>query len=335
MELFNPDRSKNRFEKNNNQESMETHFMDVLLPSQLQYSSYVFEGKIPNLLNNNTKNRIKNEQVFKNIFLTCSGLEMYIYESYCRSTGTVVEVEDGAELFEYRQRDAKFARHEDIIMREVFSLYKELQQKGGTYYDFTNKVFEIIKNNSIEFPPSSLIYKTWVEKSKEKEKEKSIGKVGLVEYEVQQIPYVPPEFRRLGVMEGDMIALLHFDAPSDKGMIKEGKFKEAFSKRMIIKLIFNILIKYPKTKLAMAESWMLDTNFAKEVGFQPFAEYKPANLLNTGAFWGQFIDSQGKVKQDKINQFLQTGKPPHQVKAGYISVSYVKEKYLGVLGKLF
>ena len=51
------------------------------------------------------------------------------------------------------------------------------------------------------------------------------------------------------------------------------------------------------------------------------------NMFRARTFWGQFINREGKINEERVKQFLETGKPPFRVKSGYIPMDEFMDKY--------
>ena len=50
-------------------------------------------------------------------------------------------------------------------------------------------------------------------------------------------------------------------------------------------------------------------------------------IFRARTFWGQFINREGKINEERVKQFLETGKPPFRVKSGYIPMDEFMDKY--------
>lgn len=125
-----------------------------------------------------------------------------------------------------------------------------------------------------------------------------------------------------GISNEDICLNIHFE---DFYKQQKGDIKNLFSQNSLEKLALKIVDEYPETKAVVGESWLMDTPIAKRIGF---TIYNRDLEFSNGPFWGQFIDSNGQIKNKEISKFLETGKSPYRIAAGAIKVEDFLRKYL-------
>jgi len=78
--------------------------------------------------------------------------------------------------------------------------------------------------------------------------------------------------------------------------------------------------------LGLSESWLFDTNLAKDIGMHTYPSGNE-NMFRSRTFWGQFINREGEINEERVKQFLETGKPPFRIRSGYIPIDEFMDKY--------
>ena len=68
----------------------------------------------------------------------------------------------------------------------------------------------------------------------------------------------------------------------------------------------------------------MSTPIAKRIGFTVIDRNSKMGL--GGQFWGQFINSNGQIDNERVSKFLETGEPPYRVSTGIIMVEDFFEK---------
>lgn len=146
----------------------------------------------------------------------------------------------------------------------------------------------------------------------------SIGrtkKAGLFRYDLKPLL---PELGQLGLSKDAQCIVLHMNPLIEQKEIN-ANIINLFSLRSFKKIINAVRKKYQTVQVIVAESWLLDTPIGTRLGFQLFPQKSELVPWNDG-FWGQFIDQYGNIHTERVNHFLKTGKPPYQVRKGYILV---------------
>ena len=180
----------------------------------------------------------------------------------------------------------------------------------------------------------------WVEKTEQFMKDE-IEKLGSVQKKEKQNDN--QDIRRVGLIEfgvgDDLGGLLSKPDMKDDSYIsihfpefykqKKDEAKNLFSTNpsdSFKELALKIIEKYPETKAIIGESWLMSTPIAKRIGFTVIDRNSKMGL--GGQFWGQFINSNGQIDNERVSKFLETGEPPYRVSTGIIMVEDFLKKYL-------
>lgn len=306
-------------------EEKEAQVWNSLEDIQLQYCARLYEGKIPDVISQNSYPAEKGENRFKDILLNYSGVEMDIWASYMRRTGTI-GVFNERELAQYKTQNPRFASYESIILKKIFDEYTTLSQTPHFFAKWMERIPVIIENqertlSSLSAEDSKIFEKRLTDAFKEKEK--GVYKSGALSYEFYRMNHLPQELINAGIKKGDVVAKIHLPA----------LFKQTSNSGNIFSLVSDSFKKLARalprdvdTKAIVADSWIIDTAIAKRIGFTQYEHNQKS--LGGEIFWGQFVTSKGEIDFDQVNEFLKTGKPPHTVKSGYILIPEFKKKYL-------
>ncbi|MEI8270218.1 MAG: hypothetical protein WCG45_02520, partial [bacterium] len=127
-----------------------------------------------------------------------------------------------------------------------------------------------------------------------------------------------------GISDEDICMQIHFE---DFFKQQNSDVKNLFSSNSLEKLALEIVEKHPETKAVVGKSWLMDTAIAKRIGFKVYNRNFDIKE-NIGSFWGQFVDSNGQIKNNDVLKFLETGEPHYKIAAGAIMVEDFLGKYL-------
>lgn len=225
-------------------------------------------------------------------------------------------------------------------------------QEDSEYWQFRDAVFVAIRDAYIEDPSS------WMSKVEECVREKVAGlpqaesfeseslpkkkkqTAGLLNYHVYEFEkyaeyyrddsFFAKEFPAHGITKEDECMSIHLDPLSDSGSkqadSQSGEPKEnLFSQNSFARLAETIVEKQPAVRAVVSRSWLFDTPIAARVGFH-VSEKLPID----GGFglWYQFIDKDGNIKRDEVEQFFKTGEPRFRERDAYILTEELVRKYL-------
>ncbi len=195
------------------------------------------------------------------------------------------------------------------IMDNISVFFKE------DHKNWIEKTEEFIKNEIEKLGP--------IQKKEEQDNNQDTRKVGLIEFGIED--NLGELLSKLD-MKDDRYISIHF--PEFYKQKKDG-IKNLFSVNSIDsfkKLALKIINDYPEAKAVVGESWLMDTPIAKRIGFI-VSDYSSRRKLG-GQFWGQFINSDGQIDNERVSKFLETGIPPYKVSIGIIMVEDFLKKYL-------
>ena len=127
----------------------------------------------------------------------------------------------------------------------------------------------------------------------------------------------------LNINPEDECANIHLDPLYKKAL--KGEDTSIFFTKSLQELAVKIVTKYPGVKAVTGFSWIMDTPVAKRWGFNVVYREK---YSDSAGFWGQFVNSNGQIDQDRARMFLETGKAPFSPALGVILVANFLERYL-------
>jgi hypothetical protein len=219
------------------------------------------------------------------------------------------------------QGDKEVEEKFEAILDELENIY------NSKTANWAARFYECIRDN-LEGPPASLDYLITDEEDRvevwqsieEMLSSQNSHAVGMVEFED---PSIHEGYDQYGFNTYDDLMKIHignaYEFPDIK--ISKGELKNSFSKLAEI-----IVDRYPQTQGIIGESWLMDTSLARLVGFKR-AEKVQVHEYSL-AFWSQFLDENGDLYEESLNEFLETGVPPHKNMAGYISIEDFLNKHL-------
>ena len=228
---------------------------------------------------------------------------------------------------------------EDILTRcsdITNDLYVMYGQRGSDedYEEFQKKVFADIHQEYDKDPQSwisrvpeilSEAINTLSQPAQvESESSDKSQHAGIIRYKVFSFG---DRLKDFGFSDADQCAVVHFDSffkqkSHDQDTVSITSLSKSFEL-----LAQQLHQNYPEVKAIYGESWLMDSPFGAKSGFHAFSNANSGIMYGT-AFWGQFIDQHGNMKEDAVKEFLQTGKPRFSVKAGYIPIDEFYAKYL-------
>ena len=146
-------------------------------------------------------------------------------------------------------------------------------------------------------------------------------RVGLINFDLSQTK----ELEDFGIDKNDECLNIHFrNLYSQKK--ENNEINNVFSGESFSKLAIEIIENHPEIKAIIGRSWLIGSPVGKRVGFQVIREYDIA--YHSGAFWGQFINENGELKKEKMQEFLNTGIPEFLPASGFIKIEDFLKKYL-------
>ena len=276
---------------NENQIEKEDSFTDKILPFQLEYAVNVFEKKIP------PPYVIDSGISFESCVLNLSDISSKILKEYEKRTGII----PGKETYE------EYKKFEKCVILKI----KESYEKNPATY--ISLIPEIIKQESLKLPEGKKIP---IEPS-----EKERDDIGLIHFNIQD---GIQGLEKFGLSEEDDFLLLHIYPLTDYKKQNDSLNIFSFnSLKEVAKLIKN---KNLSVKGVVIESWIVDSPIGKRMGFHEF-ETRFKNFYHDETFWGQFYDQNGRLKEEEIKNFLETGVPPFKIVGGFMSKKEFLEKY--------
>ncbi len=231
--------------------------------------------------------------------------------------------------------DPKFiiSRYADIA--GWITAYERDQEKGewdSLYEQNLNKIIDFYNTDPATWKQKAM---DWLLEEKKKAKEYKIlhpentsennqelsfdsGTIGNIRFFVDDVSEdSPAEFQQYG-----SVMQLHLDPlyETKYGNNESISFSESMSK-----IATSIVDRFPQVSVISGESWLLDTKLAKAIGFQ---NIKEESFASGPKFWWQFLNKDGTLNKEKVEQLLKTGIPPHKVVKGIIPVMDFLKKYL-------
>ncbi len=277
-------------------EEKETKLKQKLLLIQLQYAQRLFERKIPS-----PSNTIDIAGMdFKQMLEEFTDLSTRVRDNYFKRTGNNFGSKENWQEFEKLNKE---------ITEKVFNAYTNDPD------NWTDRVDSLILETINQLPLADKV-------SQEINPEEF--RAGVLRYSVGAGHSGLEDY---GISIDDECIKTHLDPLFKQEEIPEGKklsdlYKEAY--KIIAR---EVKEKYPNAKALASQSWLFDTALAKEVGLHIYPSSNENSFRGT-AFWGQFINREGQVNEERVRQLLETGKPPFRVKSGYIPIEEFFKKYL-------
>ncbi|KKP43557.1 MAG: hypothetical protein UR46_C0019G0005 [Parcubacteria group bacterium GW2011_GWA1_33_6] len=281
------------FEKihENSVEQHEKILKDRLLDIQLEYAIRLFEKKIP------SPSKAINIEImtFEQIINEFTDLYEKIKEAYNQRTG------------EQLDSDVNYQEFERVLDEVIINLHNEYVKDPVCW---KQKIDELILLSINKLPEGGESF------AKDKQ-----SKAGILEYNVIKGLSDLGEF---GIGPEDECIKIHLDPFFKQEELAGGS-------NIFFRNYFQILAHFfsknhPNAKAIVAESWLLGSPIAKRIGFHTYPSLNE-NTFHGDTFWGQFLDQQGQIKEKKIREFLDTGKPPFVVKSGYILIGEFLKRY--------
>jgi|GEM_PF-2390320 len=282
----------------NSHESKEVKTEKEIFMLSLQYCDKLLKKEIP------LPYEIKYEISFENLLRNFTDIQSEIHDQFEKRTGKIPAWKDAGELEDFEIDGLEFEKIEDEIF-EAIENEREVNPDG-----WFSQVNEIIQNRINTLPSTNKENKTSEERQPFHE--------GLLKYNITENI---PGLESVGISLQDECLLIHID-PLFKTKNKNITLSDSFSL-----LAKKIEAEYPNIKAVVAESWLVDSAFGKRIGFHEFPS-RFENFYHGDAFWGQFYDQEGNLKQELVDEFLRTGNPPYKIKAGYFTREEFLKKYL-------
>lgn len=225
-----------------------------------------------------------------------------------------------------KQRDlSNNEEYKDIKQRILTNIQQEYNNNPEST-EWMSKVDEHIANVINTLPEIS---------SETPEPNNRVDRIGILRSHVQsgreleEFAYSREELEQMGVSENDSVVEIHFpplfELPEEKRNPKLNQFSIRKSFKELAKLIKE---KYPEAKAIIGRSWILETKLWQKIGFHLLEKDDGKTHAAGYGFWGQFVDEKGNLKQDKIDQLLETGVSEYTVSAGYIPMDEFLGKHL-------
>jgi len=288
----NPEKTKQ--ESNASPEEKEKRLKRDLLGIQLQYAQRLFEKKILSPSDN-----INTESIdFKQALEEFTDLSTIVRDAFLQRTGKDFGSEENYKEFE---------KINQAVIEKVIDAYNRNPD------NWMNGVDVLISGTINQLPEGGPLQEKGPEEFHAGVLRYSVGAGhgGLEDY---------------GITPEDECIKTHLDPlflqeDATKGKRLSELYREAYA--IIAK---EVKESYPNAKALVSESWLFDTNLAKETGLHTYPSGNE-NMFRGRTFWGQFINRGGKINEERVKQFLETGKPPFRVRSGYILIDEFMDKY--------
>ena len=268
------------------QEKLIADFLKV----QLRYAVKLHKQEIPQL------NGKKEPLGFEEAIINNTRLSKKIENAYREKTGY--------------QGDVNYDETYKAVMLKILSdIHYQYDQNPDTN-EWIEKVDECIAGNVDGLPKSESVEKFVGEH----------GQVGIIKYNVIDDPKMTEVFFKAGVIAENSVCIeIHFAPIFMQKSKQENRRLAVLSIKSALKdLAALIKEKHPEAEAVIGESWLLDTSLAKKLGFTVLDNRSKPRSARGHGFWGQFIDENGNMREDKVQQLLETGTAEHDAKAGYI-----------------
>ncbi len=300
---------------------------------QMFYCLRVYEGKTPIIQKEENAGSVFNTEkglsAFKNTLKTYSNIGLEIYMSYAAKIGSPLTFSRPYEIEEYKKHDTDFASYEDAIFKDIFKSYESM---GGNRLLKTNintwldSAYQTINRHAQQLPRSiKNQFMVYAEKLAAKRHKERFRKFGPISYDILRFGAHSAKMSEYGITENASVARLHFALFfKEKTSAQDSVMATTFD--ALKKLAADLSVRHPEVKGIVAESWLLDSPAAKPLRFHLLKNNTPE--FQAGSFWGQFITKDGKINNDRVNDFLKTGKPPFQIKKGFIPIQEFNKMFL-------
>lgn len=288
---------KTKEESDISPEEKERKLKHDLFEVQLQYAQRLFEKKIPS-----PSDSIKTESMdFKQLLEEFTDLSTVVRDAFLKRTGKDFGKEENYKEFE---------KVNQTVIEKVVDAYNDNPDS------WMNNVEVFISDAINQLPegvPSPEARETQPEESHAGVLRYSVGAGhgGLEDY---------------GITPEDECIKTHLDPLFKQGDVAKGKKLSELYKEAYAIIAKEVKENYPNAKALVSESWLFDTNLAKEIGLHTYPSGNE-NMFRSRTFWGQFINREGEINEERVKQFLETGKPPFRVRSGYILMDEFMEKY--------
>ena len=136
---------------------------------------------------------------------------------------------------------------------------------------------------------------------------KKENKCGLISFDFDKIgdPKNIEKLNALGLNSYDDYINIHFKSLFEQKM-KDPSVNINQMHESLSLLADRIIDEYPQTKAIIGRSWIMDSVVGKRLKFKIFDKHE-GSVFSSSGFWGQFIDENGYIKKDEMNEFLSTG----------------------------
>lgn len=142
-------------------------------------------------------------------------------------------------------------------------------------------------------------------------------KIGLLRYENRATEEIKKELiQKKNFNELDEFMSIHLDAgfKNDRGIRDIKKWLEILAEK--------IVDEYPETRAITGSSWLLDRESIRDfLGFSVLYESEEIN-------WAQFLDENGQINKEKIQQLFENKQPPMKNIVAYETTKDFLEKFL-------
>lgn len=235
------------------------------------------------------------------------------------------------------------------VLRELMECYIIQKKQEGIEWDeemydpaeseFFNKIFEFREAD----------HDHWIEKTmqllgEERAKVKAVSRkrsffskdksrkeeeryqVGIVDFHIENVGLDNRDWLKpldAIIKRGDACISIHLEPLYKKTLHDNGV--NIFSSKPLERLAVRIITEYPETKAVIANSWVMDGPIGRRMGFKV---YDRKEYIDSPAFWGQFMNSDGQINNDRVKKFLETGQAPYGVVTGAMEIEDFLRKYL-------
>lgn len=129
----------------------------------------------------------------------------------------------------------------------------------------------------------------------------------------------------------DVCVKTHLDSISKQEDVPEGKslselYEDAY-RQLAVQLAKKYTDPVTEVKAIISESWLFNTNLPKKIPVIHTYSSNSENFFRGTAFWGQFLNKEGGINEERAKQLLETGQPPFKVKSMYIPMNEFMERY--------
>lgn len=227
---------------------------------------------------------------------------------------------------------------------DAYNQWKGEPFYGEHYQEFDGKRKEIVSKIEAEY---RINREGWIEKidtlildvlprgdrAFEPEKTEE-SRAGILRYDVSA---GHGGLEQIDINDKDICIKTHLDPLFMQEGVSQGKSLSELYEEAYGILVRQIVEKYPdaskKIKAIISESWLFDTNLVEKIGIIYTYPSSNEDSFRGTTFWGQFINKDGEINQERVDLLLEKRKPSSEkdrifrVKSMYIPMDEFLAKY--------